>query len=597
MRARSFLLSVMPFLLLALACGSSSSNVASGGVGGSGVSKGPVSDFGSVFVTGIEWNTDSAEILVNGIPGSEASLDLGMIVIVEGTVANDGLTGTATTVSFDDDLEGPIDSITPVGSDGTAATIAILGVDVYVEDGFTVFFDDESSFDFASMMEDDVVEVSGLRDADGTIRATYIEREGTLAPGTTEVKLEGFVSGFTGGSSFQIGSVTVNFDPFGVTTDLSDLPGNAPSDGQFVEVEGIVQVGGDITADKIEEEDPLPDVDNAEIEGVITRFVSLADMDVARQLVDASGATQVPEEPGPEALYRLGAVVEVEGPLTGGVLIARELKLRGFDTRIEAAIAADDDIDAENGTFVLLGIPVRTDASTGFDDGVADLPDFSVADLMAGDFVSVRGVENPTGTLYATWVKREDVDDVRLRGFLEAIDNEFEGAETLTVMGVTVDVSGASFEDENENPLTLAEFFGPEGAQIDDLVKMKNDLPGDPTVLTFATDVELKTPESGEAGLPPSFFPGVVAAQPAVPSVAATLDDLGAFGPAPTDELQRVEDLDFEFDDAAPLVDSAEQESTTKGSDSHSMVDAVVVFFERLREVAAAEASAAVSED
>ena len=592
-------------LLTAVACGGGGSNHASGGVGGSGVSRGPVSAFGSIFVTGIEWNTDSAEILIDGVEESEALLQLGMVVTVEGTVASDGVTGTATRVRFEGDLEGPIESITPVGTDGVAATIVVLGVEVLVEDGVTVF-DDDAGFDFATMDVGDVVEVSGLRGADGSIRATHLERdEDGLVPGVTPVELTGVVSGYTSGAtSFQIGSVTVNFDPAGVTTDLTELPGGEPSDGQLVEVEGIYELSSEITATKIElEDDALPDVDHAEIEGVITRFVSLADLDVAGQPVDASGATLTPNDP---ALYREGVVVEVEGRTVGGVLIARELELRGFDTRISAAIANPEDIDPDNGTFVLLGIPVRTDASTQFEDGEFDEAKFSVSKLMAGDFLSVRGVENPPGTLYATRVKREEDDDVELRGFVEAADSI---AGTLTILGLTVDVNGAEFEDEDEMTLLLSEFFAQ--LMIGDLVEVEDEVPGDRTVLEFATNVEFETPEAGEPGLPPSFFPGVVPSPRAAPTAAAMLDDLEAFGPAPVDDLERLEgsgfndaevladwDQDVQDDPRALLEPAPRRDDPTAATEAPvSMVDAVVFFFERIRTAAAEEPSAAVSAD
>jgi hypothetical protein len=586
-------------LLAALACGESGSNQASGGVGGSGVSKGPVSAFGSIFVTGIKWETDSAEVVINGAPASEADIQLGMVVTVEGDVDDGGLTGTATRVTFDEDLEGPIESITPVGTDGIAANLTVLGVEVFVEDGVTVFEDDGSGFDFASMSVNDVVEVSGLRASDGSIRATHIEREGSLIPGTTQVEIEGIVSNLVldsppGTGSFEIGTITILF---GATTSLPfDAP---PFEGDPVEVTGIYEASGDITATEIElEDDVLPDVDVAKIEGVITALAPtaedpLAGLEVAGQPVDASNAALLPRD---VTLYQVGTIVEVEGRTVDGILIARTLELRGFDTRIDAAIAAAEDIDTENGTFILLGITVQTDASTQFKDGV------SLANLAAGDYLSVRGVENPPGTLFATRVKREEVDDVELRAFVRSAEDIDATAGTLTLLGITVDVNGAEFEDADELALTQAEFFTQ--VMVGSLVEVENGLPGDPTILEFATDVEFESPESGEAGLPPSFFPGVVTARPAVSAVGAMLDGLEAYGPVPGDELQRwdataSEDLDMR--DRSDATGSVGLEMTEPlalaGDDDLSMVDAVVVFFDRIREVAADQADAAPNGD
>ncbi|MEE2664876.1 MAG: DUF5666 domain-containing protein [Myxococcota bacterium] len=570
-------------LLLTLACGSSSSNIASGGVGGSGVSKGPVSAKGSIFVTGTHWEIDAiTQIEINGEPGDEADLFLGMVVTVEGTVDAGGMSGIADNVSFDDDLEGPIATISDVGNDGVAKTLDILGVEVLVEDGVTVF----DNFDFDTMMVGDVVEVSGLRDAEGDIRATRVEFKGVLELGVTQVELKGTVEGLAD-SSFQLGSITVNFDPLGATTDLTKIEDGPLADGRFVEVEGTIEMTGEITATSIEteddEDDDLPDVDDGEIEGVITRFVSLSDLDVAGQPVDASGATLVPDDP---ALYHLNVLVEVEGPIVGGVLMAEKLELRGFDVRIEAAIADPGDIDVAAGTVVLLGIPVQTDQSTQLEDKLLETPGFSLADLAAGDFLVVRGVEDPPRTLRATRLERSEPDDIKLRGFLE---DEDEGAETLTVLGQVIDVSLATFEDDNDLEIMQGQFF----AQVmpGDLVEVRDRQDGDDATIDMADDVEIETPEAGSPGLPPSFFPGVppITQQP---SLAAALEDLGLFDAPPADELERLDEL--VFDTGAETIDRTAAFAPGEPGDEQpsalrelSMVDAVRLFFDRIREVAA----------
>jgi len=581
-------------LMLALACGSSSTKIASGGVGGSGVSKGPVSDFGSIFVAGTEWDTTTANIVINGVPNnSEDAIGLGMVVIVEGTLDAGGMSGIADRVSFDDELEGPIATISDVGNDGVAKTLDVLGVEVLVEDGVTVF----DGFDFDTMMVDDVVEVSGLVDAGGVIRATRIELKGVLVPGVTQVELKGIVAGLAG-TSFQIGSITVNFDPTGVTTDLTDLENPPLEDGEFIEVEGTIETTGEITALLIEtEDDDLPDVDEAEIEGVITRFDPtlpnpLSDLDVAGQRVDASGATLVPADP---ALYRLDVLVEVEGPIVGGVLIAQKLELRGFDVRIEAEIADAGDIDAAAGTVVLLGVPVQTDQSTQFEDQLRDLDGtalFSSPEgLRAGDFLVVRGVEDPPGTLHATRFKRKaQSDDVKLRGFLEAED---EGAATLTVLGQVIDVSVATFEGADDLEITLAEFF----MQVmpGDLVEIQDRQDGDDAAIDMADEVEIETPEAGSPGLPPSFFPGVppITQQPSL-AAALALEDLGLLDAPPIDELSLLDELLFDtgsetLDHTAAFAPVELVDEQPTAPNEFSMVDAVRLFFDRIREVAASD--------
>ena len=63
--------------------GGGGSDGTSGGGSTSGVSQGQIEGFGSVFVNGVEWETDSAEFEIEGSPGfSESDLQIGMLVKV-----------------------------------------------------------------------------------------------------------------------------------------------------------------------------------------------------------------------------------------------------------------------------------------------------------------------------------------------------------------------------------------------------------------------------------------------------------------------------------------------------------------------------------
>ncbi len=94
---------------LLVACGGSGGGVGGidpgGGIGGSGMtSSGSISAFGSIFVNGVEYETNGAMITVDGDSATEADLGLGMVVLVIGTVNDDGVTGTAEQVIFDDEV-------------------------------------------------------------------------------------------------------------------------------------------------------------------------------------------------------------------------------------------------------------------------------------------------------------------------------------------------------------------------------------------------------------------------------------------------------------------------------------------------------------
>ena len=99
--------------LTLVACGGSGSSGGVAGIGGSGfISSGSVTGFGSVFVNGVKFETGSATFDIDDSgSGSQDDLAIGMVVKVNGSINDDGVTGTATSISFDDELQGPVSSL------------------------------------------------------------------------------------------------------------------------------------------------------------------------------------------------------------------------------------------------------------------------------------------------------------------------------------------------------------------------------------------------------------------------------------------------------------------------------------------------------
>ena len=106
---------------------------AEGGIGGTGISNGSVSGYGSIIVNGVHFDTTGAVITKDdGTPVTNINdadinqfINLGMVVTVKGSINDDG-TGKAETISYEDILEGPIVG-TPSGN-----TINVLGQTVNV---------------------------------------------------------------------------------------------------------------------------------------------------------------------------------------------------------------------------------------------------------------------------------------------------------------------------------------------------------------------------------------------------------------------------------------------------------------------------------
>lgn len=77
----------------------------SAGISGSGKAIGVITQFGSIFVNGVEYDTSEAIIIVNGVIATEDDLGVGMVVFIQGTVNEDGVTGVAEVVIVDDNLK------------------------------------------------------------------------------------------------------------------------------------------------------------------------------------------------------------------------------------------------------------------------------------------------------------------------------------------------------------------------------------------------------------------------------------------------------------------------------------------------------------
>ncbi len=472
-------------LIAALALGCGGASLAGGGIGGSGLSSGAVTGFGSIFVTGTEYDTNGASVTLERVASPASALRLGMVVVVEG--ARTGTTGTAETVSYDDEIEGPIAAITVVSID--EKQLAILGQVVTIERTLTRF--DASGAivvpNFDTIAVNDVVEISGFRRA-ADIQATYLEKKGVFAGGTPSVELKGTVSGASG-QSFMLGTILVNWSN---ATTLADLPSGGPTNGDFVEVEGTLTNATTVQAARIEREGAFTgDRDDFEIEGTVTQFVSLANFRVDGQLVNASGAG-VQFEPNNSAFVQDGARVEVEGELVNGTLVAQKVKQRDGEARVHAQIAGAGDIDAVAGTVRLLGITIRVDASTQFEDDLLGLPDLEIGDLAAGDFLEVRGVEDGAGGVLATEIERGDgPDDVRVRGGVTAIDANPAGGRSVSILGVGVPTDSNTEFDGFPGGASDEDGFYAE-VQLGNVLDAQDDEDGDETAIDVADEIEFE---------------------------------------------------------------------------------------------------------
>ncbi len=471
------LLGLLALVLGVSACGGGG-QVASGGTGGTGVSAGAITGFGSIFVNGVEFSTAGATINRDDSPISESELREGMVVEVEGSISG----GTADTVMVEEAVRGPVESISGSAS---AGTLIVLGQTVQIDDT-TVF--DNNVPDFAAITDGMLLEAHGLRRPDGSIAASFVEEKSP----PVVFAVRGVVANHSASATtFKVGDLTVNYG----SAVISDMP--APSganwNGLFVEVKGEICSGnpvcGTLSATKVEPEGlGVADADEAEIEGFVTELVSTSDFTLGFQRVVTTGSTVFLG--GLQSEIALGVKLEVEGSLANGVLTATKVEF-------EDSVRIESNATAAGGTITLEGLPgitVTANAFTEFKDTAATAANLAPLD---GRSVRIRGRASGANSVIASEIEDRGASDpnadVELQGNATNVANP-----TFEILGVAVDTSSldpGDFQDVNDSPIGSAAFYAaitPDGG----LVKAKGRLPagGGGNVLAAGTlrEVELE---------------------------------------------------------------------------------------------------------
>jgi hypothetical protein len=394
---------------------------------------GTITGFGSVVVNGVRYDTESAQVSIEDRPASALDLEVGEVIRLEATIDDNG-GARAKSISQDHLIQGPVQAI-----DFAAGTLTVSG-QVVTTDAETLFDDSIPARSLAGLVVGDVVEVHGFASAQGA-QATRIEMAGS---GETEVEVTGLVTNLdTVAQRFTIGSLRVDYS---VAT-LEDFGAGGIVAGQLVEVKGTSFLAdGTLRATRVDREDDGfgNGGDSSEVEGLVTRFGSAADFDVAGQRVATTGSTSFLN--GSAADLALDVKVEVEGRLdANGTLIASNV---AFKHRSSVRLTGPvESVDAAAGTFRALGVTVVVSRTTLLEDHESDDHFFSLSSLRAGDWVEVRGqADAAPGRLVATRLERDEADDeVEVRGPASDVS-----ATSLTVFGLSVQLTAATqYEDED----------------------------------------------------------------------------------------------------------------------------------------------------
>jgi Domain of unknown function (DUF5666) len=386
--------------VLAAGCGG---GVDSGGTGVQPTSfaSGSITGFGSVIVNAVHYDDSRATVRDgSGALRSSDDLRLGMTIDVSGSAIGVDSSGnaasTASSIVFSSEIVGPV-----AASDLVGRTLTVFGQTVDI--AASTVFGETLTGGQAALAVGGIVEVYARLDvASGRYAATRVEAK----PAGSAFSLRGVVSGLdTVARSFSFGSARISY--VGVAAVPATL-----ANGRFIRASlaPAPGAGGILTATALSDgAPPIEDHDEAKLEGRISAFTSTTAFSVNGTPVDARSATF---DGGSVGLV-LGAQVEVEGTIAGGVLLATKVKVDsegdggggsggggdGHEFEVSGPIVT---LDTAGKTFVVRDVTVSYSGSVEFRDG-------SVADLAVGRKVEAKGTLSADGTqLQATRIEFSD---------------------------------------------------------------------------------------------------------------------------------------------------------------------------------------------
>lgn len=487
-------------LAVGLASCTGSTQIAGGGIGGtgSGVGFGEITGFGSIRFNddSVFQTDDNTEFFIDGVQfDDEAAFKaafggtddaVGAVAIVEiGDDIDDSFTaGTALRVDARTAVKGPVTGTNP---------LTVLGQTIVVT-GTTVLAD---LADITLLALGDQVEVSGFTDQGNNLLATRLQYK---SGGLTEWKLTGFVNANTV-DTFTVATQTVSLSG-GVSA--RDCGAATPPVGSFVEVKAVpvsgFAPGSPLVASDVEcksrglsSELDASGINLRRIQGFISATagdilgtagtLTIGGAGAAGQVVQLNAATVF--NGGTRVDLGIGVRVEITGQFnaTTGVLTASRVSFRESRVRIEATLLPQN-VNAGAGTLTLLGITVHRLPITEDEDN------FFGGGQPARD-VRMRGYVDRDGTVYATEIEDRDdpgEEDLRLRG---PVDDGFSNPN-FSILGVQINLQGTPIFRDDDVVISQAEFFSRltpgRPVQVDEGVFSA----GPPPTITNPSEIELE---------------------------------------------------------------------------------------------------------
>ena len=363
-----------------VACSDSSTQSNASALSDRVVTRGTVTTVGTVSVNGRPISVSNASIYLDDQVVDSSALRTGMQVILQRQ------NGTATDIRYEEDVKGPVDAVEITGN------LFVMGQSVIISSSTS--FDDSSG---GAIDVGDIVEISGLRDNNGNLHATYIEKKQSLP---NAFKVQGPIAQLnTADQTFVIGDLLVDY----FDARFDDISESSLREGVFVEVkdENRLYEPGSLflKATKIERyHDVLTVIDSSsadlsaqrteiEIEAFVTDIVSDDVFQLGALTVKILPTTRFRD--GERQQLQVNTRLEVEGWInTDGELEAWEIEFEdgsdyfdSDDDDSDSTSGGSDDEDTEvelegtvsalntqEGLLVINGIDIRVDDSTEFEN-------------------------------------------------------------------------------------------------------------------------------------------------------------------------------------------------------------------------------------
>lgn len=433
-------------LILFSACNSSSLQV-SDGLGGTGVTMGRVTAFGSIYVNGIKFNTDNATFMRDSIPSkNQTDFSTGEIVKIVGSIDENRITGTATEVIFSNVLEGIV--TTPA----LGNTIEVMGQKI-TTDNLTVFHGFEL---LADLSLNNKIEISGFVTKTGII-ATSIKLITEQFVAGSNLKVEGYISDLDlSNQTFKLNRLNINYS----LAQFNEITIAMLKEGLYLIVstqQGIQN--NTLQASSIAPfNNPLKAGVYYEIEGYITKPNSLSNFAVKLDSSLAAVSSEANFDSNAVNGLTLNSHIIIKGTVNEqNVLVAEDIKKLNklLDVTIEAKIEA---IDHLNNAVVILGQRVYiNDFTLLSDDSNQGSTGLNFQQLTISETVLINAYYDQRKLIANRLSKIATSNTVLLLGITDRVDLELY---TLSLLGKKISVNeGTFYLDADSNNISKAKYF------------------------------------------------------------------------------------------------------------------------------------------